>query len=225
MTKPDAAADPRPDTDAWARDTEEKVLLAALPLAAAEGWTRRLALRAGAEAGLSPGEVELLLPNGPADLAALLSRRHDARALAQLGGLDPQTLKIRERIRTAVETRLDVAMLDEAALRRCAGFLALPQNLPLAGRLAWESADRLWRWAGDTATDENHYSKRAILSAMLTGALAIHMASGRGAAMAFVDARIANVMRFEMWKATTRLRPTEAVKGLAETLGRLRYSR
>lgn len=225
MTKPDAAADPRPDTDAWARDTEEKVLLAALPLAAAEGWTRRLALRAGAEAGLSPGEVELLLPNGPADLAALLSRRHDARALAQLGGLDPQTLKIRERIRTAVETRLDVAMLDEAALRRCAGFLALLQNLPLAGRLAWESADRLWRWAGDTATDENHYSKRAILSAMLTGALAIHMASGRGAAMAFVDARIANVMRFEMWKATTRLRPTEAVKGLAETLGRLRYSR
>lgn len=225
MTKPDAPADPRPDTDAWARDTEEKVLLAALPLAAAEGWTRRLALRAGAEAGLSPGEVELLLPNGPADLAALLSRRHDARALAQLGGLDPQTLKIRERIRTAVETRLDVAMLDEAALRRCAGFLALPQNLPLAGRLAWESADRLWRWAGDTATDENHYSKRAILSAMLTGALAIHMASGRGAAMAFVDARIANVMRFEMWKATTRLRPTEAVKGLAETLGRLRYSR
>ncbi|HMO42717.1 MAG TPA: COQ9 family protein [Phenylobacterium sp.] len=225
MTKPDAAADPRPDTDAWARDTEEKVLLAALPLAAAEGWTRRLALRAGAEAGLSPGEVELLLPNGPADLAALLSRRHDARALAQLGGLDPQTLKIRERIRTAVETRLDVAMLDETALRRCSGFLALPQNLPLAGRLAWESADHLWRWAGDTATDENHYSKRAILSAMLTGALAIHMASGRGAAMAFVDARIANVMRFEMWKATTRLRPTAAVKGLAEPLARLRYSR
>jgi chemotaxis protein methyltransferase CheR len=54
---------------------------------------------------------------------------------------------------------------DDAAVRRWAGFLALPFNLPLALRLLWESADALWRWAGDTATDENHYSKRAILSA------------------------------------------------------------
>lgn len=218
-------ADAAPDTDAWARETEEKLLLAALPHAQALGWTSRLVARAGTEIGLSRGETELLLPNGPADLAALLSRRHDARAMTQLANYDPQTLKIRERIRTAVEARLDVAALDESALRRCAGFLSLPQNLPLAGRLAWESADLLWRWAGDTATDENHYSKRAILSGILTGALAIRMASGRGASMDFVDARIANVMSFEKWKATTKIRPTETVKALAQSLGRLRYGR
>ncbi|MEW6017136.1 MAG: COQ9 family protein [Pseudomonadota bacterium] len=221
----DSGADTAADTDAWARETEEKVLLAALPLAAAEGWTTRLVRRAGAAVGLSPGEIELLLPNGPADLAALLSRRHDARTMAHLAGQDPQALKIRERIRLAVETRLDMAALDEAALRRCAGFLALPPNVPLGARLTWESADQLWRWAGDTATDENHYSKRAILSGILTGALAIRMASGRGASMDFVDARIANVMSFEKWKATTRLRPSAAVRQVAETLGRMRYGR
>ena len=141
----------------------------------------------------------------------------------RLAGVDPASLKIRERIRAAVEARLDAAALDETATRRCAGFLALPPNLPLAGRLAWESADRLWRWAGDTATDENHYSKRAILSGILTGALAIRLQSGRGASMDFVDRRIANVMTFEKWKATTRLRPSLALKSVAETLGRLRY--
>ena len=35
-------------------------------------------------------------------------------------------------------------------------------------KLAWESADHLWRWAGDEATDWNHYSKRTILSGILT---------------------------------------------------------
>ena len=100
------------DADAWARETEDQILSAAIPLAAAEGWTRRLARRAGAEAGLSPAETDLLLPNGPADLAALLSRRHDARAMTLLAGVDPASLKIRERIRAAVEARL--AELGEA---------------------------------------------------------------------------------------------------------------
>lgn len=212
-----------PDPDAWARETEDKVLDAALAHVAHEGWSRRLAARAGADVGLSAGETELLLPNGAADLAALLTRRHDRRALAALAGTDPTSLKIRERVRAAVEARLDAAGEDEAAVRRWSGFLALPQNLALGGRLLWDSADQLWRWAGDTATDENHYSKRAILSGILSAALAIRLQSGREASMAFVDARIANVMSFEKWKATTKIRPSLALKGLAETLGRMRY--
>jgi ubiquinone biosynthesis protein COQ9 len=133
------------------------------------------------------------------------------------------SLKIRERIARAVEARIDAAAADEPAERRCVGFLALPQNLGLAGKLAWESADRLWRWAGDVATDENHYSKRAILAGVLTGALAIRLSSGRAASLAFVDRRIDNVMAFEKWKATTRLRPSQFVSGLASALGKMRY--
>ena len=47
---------------------------------------------------------------------------------------------------------------------------------------------------GDVATDENHYSKRAILAGILTGAFAIRLSSGRQAALQFVDRRIGNVM-------------------------------
>ena len=70
-----AAPTSTPDPDAWARETEDKVLDAALVHVVHEGWTRRLATRAGAEVGLSAGETELLLPNGAADLAALRRRR------------------------------------------------------------------------------------------------------------------------------------------------------
>ena len=95
----------------------------------------------------------------------------------------------------------------------------------LGARLAWESADALWRWAGDTATDENHYSKRALLAGILTGALAIRLSSGPAAALAFTDRRIANVMAFETWKRTTRFRPSQFMDGIAGALGRIRYGR
>jgi ubiquinone biosynthesis protein COQ9 len=209
----------------WAARAEQQALDQALLISPREGWTARMAQMAGRAAGFTDGETELLLPHGPADLAALLARRHDARALVALRDVDPDALKIRERIGRALEARLDAAGQDEAAVRRCMGYLALPANAPLAARLAWESADVLWRWAGDVATDENHYSKRALLAGILSGALAIRISSGRGDALRFVDRRIADVMRFEKWKATTRLRPYDLLTGAAHALGRLRYGR
>ena len=203
----------------WAEATEQQVLDAALTITATQGWTWPSVRAAGKAAGLSAAETELLLPHGPADLAALLSRRHDARALAALP--DPATLKIRERIRAAVEARIDAAAQDEAAVRRWSGYLSLPLNFTLGLKLLWESADALWRWAGDTATDENHYSKRAILSGILATALAIRLSSGREAAMTFVDARIENVMSFEKWKAG--LKPADLMRDVAAALGKMRY--
>lgn len=203
----------------WAEATEQQVLDAALTITTTQGWTWPAVRAAGKVAGLSAPETELLLPHGPADLAALLSRRHDARALAALP--DPATLKIRERIRAAVEARIDAATQDEAAVRRWSGYLSLPLNFTLGLKLLWESADALWRWAGDTATDENHYSKRAILSGILATALAIRLSSGREAAMTFVDARIENVMSFEKWKAG--LKPADLMRDVAAALGKIRY--
>ena len=207
----------------WADATEQQVLDAALAIAPQEGWTRRMATMAGRACGLSRGETELLLPQGPADLAALLSRRHDAATLEALSSVDPTALKIRERIARGVEARLEAMAVDEPAVRRCAGFLALPAHLALAARLAWESADVIWRWAGDVATDENHYSKRLLLAGILSGALAIRLALGKQVALAFVDRRIGDVMTFEKWKATTKLKPSVFAARLAGGLSRMRY--
>jgi len=205
----------------WATKTEQQVLDAALRLIPLKGWSQPMALEAGAAAGLSAGETRLLLPHGPADLAALLSRRHDAAALAALSSVDPAALKIRDRIARAVEARLDAACADEASVRRWTGYLALPPNMALGARLLWESADVLWRWAGDTATDENHYSKRAILSGILAAGLAIRLTSGRAAAMKHVSLRIENVMAFEKWKAGVK--PPDILRDIAMALAKIRY--
>jgi ubiquinone biosynthesis protein COQ9 len=206
----------------WAEAAEARVLDAALRLAGETGWTRRLVDRAARAAGLSAGEGELLLPHGPRDLAALAARRHLARTFDRLAAIDPAVLKIRERIRVAVQAKVDATWEDgPEALRAQAGFLLL--HAPLALRLFWEAADAIWRWAGDVATDENHYSKRAILVGVLASTLAVRMSSGDAAARAHLDARIENVMAFERFKA--RVRPGPLGHELVGALARLRYGR
>ena len=205
----------------WGDRMEQTVLDAALGLAPRLGWNSRM-VRAACEAcGLSLGDEELLLPNGARDLAALLSRRHDDRALAELGGIDARSLKMRERIAKAVSARMEAGATDLEATRRCAAFLALPPNADLGLKLAWESADQLWNWAGDTATDWNHYSKRVILSGILIPALTMRWFDGREAAEAFVAARIENVMAFEKWKAGKDF--DAPLKRVTDLLSRMRY--
>jgi ubiquinone biosynthesis protein COQ9 len=221
-----APAPPEIDTYApdWADEAEQRVLDAALLMAETSPWTAALVLRAADRAGLSPADVELLLPDGAADLAALLSRRHDRLALARLAAVDASALKIRERIRLGVQARLDTAMADEAAVRRASLFLARPDRVALAAGLAWETADGLWRWAGDTATDENYYSKRVILAGILTSTLGVRLAAGPERAAEYLAGRIDNVMAFEKWKA--RLPDVAvALTQAAGWLGGLRYGR
>ena len=205
----------------WADRMELAVLDAAVERAPALGWNGRMVRAACAANGLSRGDEELLFPNGARDLAALLSRRHDDRAMASLADVDPKTLKIRERIACAVSARLEAGAADLEATRRCAAFLALPTNADLGLQLAWETADLLWNWAGDTATDWNHYSKRAILSGILIPALTMRWFDGREAADAFVARRIENVMEFEKWKAGKDF--DAPLRKMTEALSRMRY--
>ena len=200
---------------------EQTVLDAALGLAPRLGWNSRMVRAACDACGLSLGDEELLLPNGARDLAALLSRRHDGRALAELGEIDAKSLKMRERIAAAVSARMEAGAADLEATRRCAAFLALPPNADLGLKMAWESADLLWNWAGDTATDWNHYSKRTILSGILIPALTMRWFDGREAAEAFVAARIENVMAFEKWKAGKDF--DAPLKRMTDVLSRMRY--
>ena len=215
------ASQTQPPEGDWADRMEQAVLDAAVRLAPKQGWNSAMVRAACAAEGLSRGDEELLLPNGARDLAALLSRRHDARALAELATVEAKSLKMRERIARAVSARMEAGAADLEATRRCAAFLALPLNADLGLKLAWESADHLWHWAGDTATDWNHYSKRTILSGILIPALTLRWFDGREAAEAFVAARIENVMTFEKWKAGKDF--DAPMKRVTEMLSRMRY--
>ena len=93
------------------------------------------------------------------------------------------------------------------AIRRGLAILAMPQNLPLALRISWRTADHMWRIAGDTSTDFNHYTKRMTLGAVYGSTLLVWLddqSEGWSETAAFLDRRIDNVMKFEKLKAEWR---------------------
>ncbi len=205
----------------WAADAEARILDAALDLTPDSGWTLRTVHLAAARAGLSDADAGLLLPNGPADLAALLSRRHDAAALQALAGVDPRNLKVRDRIARGVQARVEAAAADAPAVRRLLGFLALPHHMGLGARLLWDKRRR------PVALGRRYGGRRKPLFKAgdpvggAGPAIAIRLASGREAADAYVGRRISDVMAFERWK--TGLPKTDIAAHIAGALGRVRY--
>lgn len=190
-----------------------------------DGWSDAALVAAAEMAGADLDVARLAYPNGAMDMIAAWIGTIEA---AMEAALPPETLagmKIRERIAALVLARLDAIAGREEALRRAMAIMAMPQNVVRAGKLGWASADRMWRMAGDTATDYNHYTKRAILSSIYAATLAVFASdesADKAETRAFLDRRIDGVMRFEKAKAQL-LRGDDERFSVARFLGRLRY--
>jgi ubiquinone biosynthesis protein COQ9 len=184
----------------------------------------RMSLEAGARSlGLSEGERDLIAPHGASDIAAILWRGHDGVLLDPVMAESLAGMKIREKIGFLLNSRLDAAAADEKVAKRLMGYFALPHHAALYHRLLWETAGIIWRLAGDTALDENHYSKRMIVSGIITTAMMTRLSRGREAQLAQIDRNIEQVMQFEKFKAKLPVKPEAVVLNLARTLGRLRF--
>lgn len=190
-----------------------------------DGWNDVALERAALRADTSLAIARLAFPAGAIDMIDAWFAHIDAVMRERLPPATLGMMKIRARIAALVETRLAIVEPDIEALRRALAILALPQHAARAARLGWRAADVMWRAAGDTATDYNHYTKRATLGAVYAATLLAMMAddsAGRVETRAFLSRRIDGIMRFEKTKAQfTRARPEGL--SLARFLGRLRY--
>ena len=190
-----------------------------------DGWSEAAVEAAAQQHGVDPALARLAFDGGAMPMiAAWIDSIDEAMAVA-LPPANLAAMKIRERIRSLVQFRLDAIAPQKEALRRALAIMAMPQNAPRALRLGWRSADRMWRLAGDTATDYNHYTKRMTLSAIYAATLAVFAqddSEGNADTAAFLDRRIDGVMRFEKAKAQL-LRPGGEHFSPARLLGRLRY--
>ena len=206
----------------------DQVLDDLLPEVAFDGWTHQALTRAARYSG-SETDLPRLFPRGAIDALDYWSRREDARNLTDFAALNPKPHGITARLRWLVKDRVEGLGFDKEAARRGAATLALPPYAARGARMTWRTADGMWRAVGDTATDFNHYSKRAILSGVYASTTARWFADDTddaGRAWAFLDARLADVMRFEKAKGAARRAgfPPDAAR-LVGALGRLRYGR
>ncbi len=193
--------------------------------AAFDGWTDQAIANAAAIRGVDPDLVRLACGTSATDMIAAWFAHIDDAMAARYPAETLAAMKIRERITALIEARIESVAPDREALRRALAILAMPQNVPLATKLAWRSADRMWRLAGDTASDFNHYTKRMTLAAVYTSTIAVFLndeSDGLAETRAFLARRIDNVMQVERFKASWRKR-TEHRPSLARFVGRLRY--
>lgn len=193
--------------------------------AAFDGWSNEALAMAAVQLGAPADRARLAFPGGQAQMIDAWFDWIDKTMLEAFPPERIAAMKIRERIRELILFRFETLKPHREALRRALAILALPQNLAGAARLGWRSADRIWRVAGDTATDLNHYSKRAILVGVYGSTTLVFLddeAEDLAETRAFLSRRIDDVMRFEKLKASWR-GTRERMPSLSRFLGRLRY--
>lgn len=190
-----------------------------------DGWSVKAVETAAAQSGIDPAKAKLAFGKDPAVLIEAYVGAIDAAMAEAFPPERIAAMKIRDRITELLWFRFTAMLPAREALRSAISILAMPQNALRGAKLGWRSADRIWRLAGDTATDFNHYTKRITLGGVYASTLLVWLddqSEGLIETRAFLERRIADVMRFEKWKAERRgndiRRPS-----LTRFLGRLRY--
>jgi ubiquinone biosynthesis protein COQ9 len=190
-----------------------------------DGWSRAAVDSAAAQLGVDPVQARLAMPKTQAGIIDLYIQEVDRALEAYFTPERLAGMKIRDKIRSLVWRRLEIMGPAREAVRRALAILAMPQNLPLALRIGWRTADVMWRIAGDTSTDFNHYTKRMTLGAVYGSTLLVWLddkSEGWADTAAFLDRRIDDVMKIEKLKAQWRGSSDQRLS-LTRFLGRLRY--
>ena len=195
-----------------------------------DGWNETALIAAAEMSGCDVDVAKLAFPAKPLsgramDMIEAWITSVDQAMEAEWPAEKLAELKIRERIRELVAFRLKAVEDIDEAVRRAMSVMAMPTNAPRALQIGWRSADIMWRLAGDTSTDYNHYTKRTILAGIYSATRAYFVnddSDGKEKSYAFLDRRIDGVMKFEKAKAKFTNRDVE-LPSLTRFLGRLRY--
>src|SRR3546814_11526677 len=98
-------------------------------------------------------------------------------------------------------------------------------------KYGWRTADRIWRLAGDHATDFNHYSKRIILAGVYAATLLVFLddeSEGERETRGFLARRIDGIIRFERakhrWQERRERRPRLSCRKRTRARSLCRYN-
>lgn len=184
-------------------DQRIALIKAAVPHVPFDGWSQETLAMAAKDCGIDLQIAMVLFPDPVADMISAFIRQSDMQMKTRLSK-DFASMKVREKVTACVRTRLEIAGDHEEATRRAVRALAQPRYARTASRIAWKTADVIWIECGDTATDYNRYTKRAILSGVYSSTLLYWLqddSDGKEDSWAFLDRRIDGIMRFEKVKA------------------------
>ncbi len=176
---------------------KDAILEAALPNVPFDGWALQTLENAAVEAGYDKSMARAVFPRGAQDALVHFSGWADRKMLDGLKKSSGMKLRVREKVTLAVRTRFEMLEPYREAERLAIAFWVRPFRKWEGARLVWKTADAVWDWVGDTATDYNRYTKRGLLAGVLTATSLFWLADeskSRAESWAFLDRRIDNVL-------------------------------
>ncbi len=180
---------------------EKQALLAAiLEHVPFDGWSLQAMVAAERDLDLPPGTARRLFMGGPKEVLEFSSAQADLRMLEALAKEDLSKLRIHRRIALAVRLRLEQDASNREAVARAVSYLALPGHHVLAAKCLYATVDCMWHGIGDTSTDFNFYSKRALLAGVVSSTVLYWLqdeSEGFKESWAFLDRRINDVLKIQ----------------------------
>ena len=143
----------------------ESILCKALTLVPVSGWTAESLLHACDELGLSRAAAGMF-PRGAVELVEFFQQDCNRKLSERLSLLGFKDVPLRERLKQAIQMRLEMIVPYKETWAKAIALQALPPNAP---HCLWHGAtlmDEIWHHAGDKSSDVSWYFKRAGLGAI-----------------------------------------------------------
>jgi len=199
----------------WARklepnDLRDRLIDAALAHVPFDGWSQAAVVAGAADIGEQQAVAEQAFSGRPLELVCYHAALADRRMVEAISELDLDVLKIRAKIAAAVRIRLAAASPHKEAVRAALSVLAAPTSAPAALSALYGTVDAIWSSIGDTSTDFNYYSKRALLAGVYVSTLMYWLndqTENDTDTWAFLDRRIADVMQIQGLKGRLARQP------------------
>jgi ubiquinone biosynthesis protein COQ9 len=185
------------------RQAAADILAAALPLVPFEGWNQQTLNKAALSAGYKKTDIIRVFPGGAIEAVDAFLHSSDLAMQEALQGYYLDTMKIRERITTAVRLKIEAVEPHREAVRKAIALQAMPFYCHHALKSLYRTVDAIWYAVGDRSTDFNFYSKRLLLAGVYSTTLLYWLddkSAGHAGSWAFLDRRIEDVMKIEKAK-------------------------
>lgn len=178
---------------------KRKILDAALEHVAFDGWNEGIFATAAKDLNTTEEHCRLHFEEGVLGLVQYYSEQNDAEMIEKIKAQITENMRIRDKIKMAVEIRLELYKSRRMIVSKTVNFLSLPQNLVKSSKMIWKTVDLMWRHAAnDKSTDFNYYTKRTLLAGIYSAVIMYWLADeseNYQETHAFLDRRIDDVMK------------------------------
>jgi ubiquinone biosynthesis protein COQ9 len=184
-------------------ENKQKILHNFLKICLFEGWNEKALKEAFVASNIETKFIPFVFENGALDVADFFVEEIDQKMQEAAKDIDFGKMKIRDKIKNLVKIRLRINEEFKPQIQKLVHFYLNPKNTKSALKNSYQTADLMWKIAGDSATDFNYYSKRAILAKIYIRVLfsfARDESKNYQKTLNLLDAEIEKVMQFAAFK-------------------------